>query len=132
MEKNLETFQIERFIYDIKSLFSSIPGSESNHIYKYEGYYHSIVYIAMKIMGMNVSVEVESSYGITDAIVKTEKYIYVIEFKMGTADSAIKQIEDKKYYEPYLSDEREIILMGLGFSEEKKNIDDYIVKKLDK
>jgi len=130
MIQNLETFQIERFIIDIRSLFSSIPGSDSQHICKYEGYYHSIVYIALKIMGIYIDAEVESAYGITDAVVKTEKYIYLLEFKMGSAESAIKQIEDKKYYEPYLADGREIILFGLGFSKDMRNVEEYLVKKL--
>ena len=53
---------------------------------------------------------------------ETEKYIYIMEFKMGSADEAINQIFEKKYYEPFRLKKKEIILLGIGFSHEERNI----------
>lgn len=42
--------------------------------------------------------EVSSARGRADAIVKTPRYIYVLEFKLdGSAVQAMQQIEDKGY-----------------------------------
>jgi hypothetical protein len=61
---------------------------------------------------------------------KTETNIYVMEFKMGTSDEALLQIEERKYYEKYLSSGKTIQLIGVGFDREEKNISDYKVYKL--
>jgi hypothetical protein len=43
----------------------------------------------------------------------TEEYIYVLEFKMGTAASALEQIKQKKYHAPYLADKRDLVQQPL-------------------
>ena len=41
---------------------------------------------------------------------KTPKYIYVFEFKLnGTAEEALKQIDEKGYLIPYKVDHREVV-----------------------
>ena len=50
---------------------------------------------------------------------KTPKYVYVFEFKLnGTAEEAMKQIDEKGYLIPYQKDHREIIKIGVEFSAE--------------
>ena len=127
----LEQNKIAEFIIELKSLFSSITVKELEKVKSYEGYYHSIIYIVLKIIGISILCEVQSNLGITDAVIKTKKYIYIFEFKMGKAEEAIKQIKDKKYFEPYLSDKRKIILLGIGFDKERRNINDFISEKLE-
>lgn len=54
---------------------------------------------------------------VPDAMVKTPKYVYVFEFKLnGTAEEAMKQIDEKGYLIPYQKDHREIIKIGVEFS----------------
>ena len=56
-------------------------------------------------------------------MVKTPKYIYVFEFKLGdTAEEALKQIDEKGYLIPYQSDGREDVKVGVEFSDEERNI----------
>ena len=70
--------------------------------------------------------EEETNKGRIDAVLKTKKYIYIIEFKLNqSSDVAIKQIKEKKYYEKYLNDDREIHLLGINFSTKEKNIKDW-------
>ena len=65
----------------------------------------------------------KSAAGRADAIVKTPKYIYVFEFKLnGTAEEALRQIDDKGYLIPYQADGREVIKLGVEFSAETRNI----------
>lgn len=79
-------------------------------------------------MGQFTGAEVQSARGRADAVVKTPKYIYVFEFKLdGTAEEALKQIDDKGYLIPYQADGREVIKIGVEFSAENRNINRWLV-----
>ncbi|MEI7900857.1 MAG: hypothetical protein WCK89_11430, partial [bacterium] len=54
-----------------------------------------------------------------DAVIKTPKAIYVIEFKLGPAEEALAQLKARRYYEPYLADPRPVILLAAGGFEDK-------------
>ena len=75
-----------------------------------------------------MSAEVHTNKGRIDAVIKTEQHIYIFEFKLGTAQKALAQIEDKQYYVKYLTSSQKIVLVGVGFDIDKKNIKDYLVK----
>ena len=52
--------------------------------------------------------------------------IYIIEFKLNdTADAALEQIKEKKYYEKFLGDSRDILLIGAAFSKQTRQIEEY-------
>jgi hypothetical protein len=65
-------------------------------------------------VGAEIIPESRTDKGRTDAVLKTDAAIYVIEFKLGTAEEALAQIKAKRYYEPYLADSRPVILLGAG------------------
>jgi len=111
---------INTFIDITRPLLADIPYDIS--LSKYEAFYHSIIFIAIKLSNLEVTAEKETNLGKIDMLVQTGQYVYIIEFKMGSADKALKQILDKKYYEPFLPGEKEIILVGIGFSREDRNI----------
>ncbi len=117
---------LENFFIIIKSLFAAIP----SHIFikDREAYYHTIIYLILKLLGVNIKVEDHTNKGRIDAVIETETNIYVMEFKMGTSDEALVQIERMKYHEKYLSSGKSIQLIGIGFDEEEKNISNYKVK----
>jgi len=80
------------------------------------------------LIGQYIDAEIRSAAGRADAVVKTEDYIYVFEFKLdGSAEDAIKQIDDKGYLLPYQLDGREFIKIGVDFSKEKRNIHHFII-----
>jgi len=106
-----------RFEQALTALFASIP---YNLHQKNEAFYHSIFFAVIKAIGGEIIPEPSSSLGRVDTIIQTDKTIYVIEFKLGKASDAIAQIEEKCYYEPFLSDPRPIVLLGAGGFEERK------------
>lgn len=58
-----------------------------------------------------------SARGRADAVVKTNSHIFVFEFKLeGTAEVALKQIDDKGYLIPYTLDGRSLVKIGVNFS----------------
>jgi len=108
------------FIQSIQTLFSTIPYNII--ISNREAYFHSIFYMILKLCRVNISCEVPTNLGRIDALIQTDNYIYILEFKMGSADTALKQIEEKKYYEPYLEQKKKIVLVGIGIGEHERNI----------
>jgi hypothetical protein len=53
--------------------------------------------------------EEPTSAGRIDMVVRTDKYVYVMEFKLdGTAEEALQQIHDKHYALPFASDGRKL------------------------
>ena len=64
--------------------------------------------------------------GRIDLVLKTPKTTYLFEFKLdSTADTALEQIHQKKYFHPYLKQGKQIVIVGINFSSELRNISDW-------
>ena len=110
----------------MEAFFADIPYELNDQT---ERHYQVIFYLIFKLMGQFTEAEVRSSRGRADAVVKTPKYIYVFEFKLnGTAEEALKQIEDKGYLISYKTDHREIVKVGVEFSAESRNLSRWLVE----
>jgi hypothetical protein len=82
-----------------------------------EAYYHRILFIIFHMLHDDAWADVPQAIGKPDIVVKTRKYIYIIEVKLNSSpDVALDQIETKQYVTPYLMDKREIIKLGVTFS----------------
>ncbi len=93
---------------------------------RYESFFHHILYVVFLSAGFEVTAEAAGHSGRADLVVKTSKYVYVIELKLnGSAQEALAQIHDKGYADPYLDGSRPIIKLGLNFNETTRLIDDY-------
>jgi hypothetical protein len=93
---------------------------------KTEAYYHRIFYFFFRMLYNEVNAEVRNSVGATDVVIKTPKYIYVVELKIdSSADVALQQIEEKGYATPYLSDPRQLIKLGVNFSTATRTLSDW-------
>ncbi|MBU0763880.1 MAG: PD-(D/E)XK nuclease domain-containing protein [Bacteroidetes bacterium] len=83
----------------------------------------------MKLLGFEIETEILTCDGRIDAVIKTENYIYVIEFKLGSAQEALQQIKKKQYALKYKTEQKEIVLMAIEFDVEKKNIGEYLLER---
>ena len=90
-----------------------------------ERYFHYTFYLIFRLISVyTVYTEKEQSEGRVDCIVETPDYIYIFEFKLdGTADEALRQIEEKGYARPYESDGRTLYKIGVSFSSQTGTID---------
>jgi hypothetical protein len=80
-----------------------------------EGFYHGLIHILFKCLGLHMQSEVHTSKGRADAIVETPTHVYIMEFKINSnAETAFQQIIDKKYALSYSADNR--IKMGIGIN----------------
>ena len=118
--KALRKNNIKAFQKNINALFSSIP--HQIFIKNTEAYYHSLIFLILKMIGIYIECEVSTSEGRVDAVIKTDSYLYVLEFKMmpKTAGDAIAQIKEKGYAEPYKTDSREKFMLGISFDADTK------------
>ena len=119
--------QTEKFIEGMRSIYSEI--AYSLHPRKEElkeNYFHTIFYLILSMSVVNMSSEVMTSRGRIDLVVEFRDKIYIIEFKCNqSSKEAIAQIKEKNYHQKYLTYGRKICLMGINFSTEKKNIEDW-------
>ena len=97
-----------------------------------ERYFQYTFYLIVKMLAFYSTVaEKETSEGRIDCVVECPGYVYIIEFKLnGSAESALKQIEDKGYAKPYAADNRKLIAIGINFSSEKGTIDGFLPKEI--
>lgn len=94
---------------------------------------HNALYILLTLIGTEVDTEVHTSDGRIDLVVKTPKFIYIIELKFDhSAQEAMTQIEDKHYELPYLRDPRRIFEIGLNFSSKTRRLDPPFINEVEK
>lgn len=91
--------------------------------------YENVLFIIFKLVGFYVKVEYHTSRGRIDLVLQTDKFIYIMEFKLnGTAEEALQQINDKHYALPFETDGRRLFKIGVNFSAETRNIEKWIVE----
>lgn len=97
----------------IKQLFSHVPYQLYD---KQEMHYHSIVQMIFTVAGLAAHAEFSTSHGRIDIVVDLANIIYVIEVKLNKpAAKALEQIEKRKYYERFLNEGKDIVLLGVSF-----------------
>ena len=119
----------EKFRRLLTSFLSSIPYTmrrKENEREK-ERYFHYTFFLLLRLVSVyTVYTEKEQSGGRVDCIVETDNYVYIFEFKLdGTADEALRQIEEKGYALPYLADKRKLYRIGVSFSSETGTVEEW-------
>jgi hypothetical protein len=100
----------------LKQLFAHVPYQLQ---IKAEKYYHSLFMMICVGAGIKAQSEYSTNVGRIDLVLEFFKTIYVIEIKFNeSAEVALKQIEDRRYYERFISEGKSIILLGLAFKRE--------------
>ena len=82
-------------------------------------------------MGFYVEAEYRTSVGRIDMVIKTDRYIYIIEFKLGrSAKLALNQIKKNHYVEPFMSDPRKKYLVGANFSTKLRGMGKFVIEEM--
>ena len=124
--REIENGQPDAFFRRLQSFFADTPYVL---ISNFELHYQNVLCIILKLVGFYTEAEYHTSEGRIDLILKTEKYVYVMEFKLeGIAEEALRQIEEKHYALPFESDFRQLFKIGVNFSNRARNIERWIVK----
>ncbi|MEA1910855.1 MAG: PD-(D/E)XK nuclease domain-containing protein, partial [Spirochaetota bacterium] len=112
--------------------FASIPYNNyvKNNLAKYEGYYASVVFTFLASIGFDIIPEDITNKGRVDLTLKTPNSIIIMEFKVDSSEPPIKQIHERKYYEKYISDKKEIFLVGINFDSTEKQVGEFSWERL--
>ena len=71
-----------------------------------------------------VNSEEQHSLGRPDSVVKTEKAVYVVEFKYAkSAEAALAQCREKRYADAYLADGRRVVYVGVNYDPAVRTVD---------
>jgi Holliday junction resolvase-like predicted endonuclease len=128
----------ERLQKSFEILFSSIPNSLFNKVKENirEANFHMMILSWMKIIGLEIIGEIQSSKGTVDAILKKDDLIVVIEIKYSLKSSlkymiekALKQIKEKEYPKPYL--DKNLILLAIAIKDRDVSCKIETLKKSD-
>ena len=87
------------------------------------------------LMGQFVQTEVHCNTGRSNCIVRTADSMYLFEFKLsgnGSAEDALKQIQNNGYAEQYKTDGKKIMLIRSSFSEDTRTIKEWKTEVLEK
>ena len=137
VSKTNSPFEIKRFVTDIESgdisgfmgrLQTFLAGCPYELAKDIELYYQNVLFIVFRLAGLYTMVEYHTSKGRIDLVLQTEKYVYIMEFKLdGSAEEAIAQIREKEYALPFAKDGRTVYEIGVNFSSAARNIERWIV-----
>ncbi len=105
----------------LRTLFAKIP--YPLHV-KLESFYHSLFQMICTVANIKTQSEYATSHGSIDVIMDLPKVLYVVEIKFNeSAQIALQQILDKRYYEPFTDQNKPIILLGLNFAKTAGNFE---------
>jgi len=120
---------IERTIELLQQLLAHVP--YQLHM-KQEKFYHAILIMMCLGAGIKYYAEYSTSHGRIDLVLELPKVLYVVEIKFNdTAENALSQIEERRYYERFIVENKPIILLGVAFQREPHNFEiTYAMKDL--
>lgn len=94
-----------------------------------EKHFQYTFYLLLRLIGESncrLINEKRQAIGRVDCIIELKDYVYIFEFKLdGSADEALRQIEEKNYAKPYLADKRKIVCIGVNFSSETMTVEEW-------
>ncbi|MGN1254596.1 MAG: PD-(D/E)XK nuclease domain-containing protein, partial [Prevotella sp.] len=121
--KDLERGRVDDFMHRMSTMLAD---TDYKIVGDSELYFQNAFYLISRMLGFYAEVERETSDGRMDMTIKTKDYIYIFEFKLdGSADEALKQIDDKGYAKPFALDKRKLIKVGVNFSLKKRCIEEW-------
>ena len=113
------------------SFLSSIPyeANKDERAKDFETHFSYTFYIIFRLLSCYTTlIEKPNSKGRADVIIETDNDVFIFEFKLdGSAEEAVKQIEEKQYAVPYLSDKRPVYKIGVNISSESRTVDQWLV-----
>ncbi len=117
---------VEECMQKLRAYLASISNRLSN---KNERDFQTVFYLIFNLMGAYMKVEEESAVGRADAVVHMPDAVYVFELKYdGSAEEAIRQIDDKGYLIPYSADGKRLYKIGVNYDSQQRTIGEWIVR----
>ena len=130
--RQLQQGKIQEFGEALTAFLADIPYSmrRKDSERERERYFQYTFFLLLRMLScFTVFIEKEQSQGRVDCIVEVPDYVYIFEFKLdGSAQEALRQIEEKGYARPYAADPRKLFRIGVNFSSETGTISEFEVE----
>ena len=130
--RQLQQGKIQEFGEALTAFLADIPYSmrRKDSERERERYFQYTFFLLLRMLScFTVYIEKEQSQGRVDCIVEVPGYVYIFEFKLdGSAQEALRQIEEKGYARPYAADPRKLFRIGVNFSSETGTISEFMVE----
>lgn len=127
--KSLLISTLEAYFQGKRELFKGPALEQLEKDCNVELFFQNVLFITFKMMGFYTQIEYHTNRGRVDLVLKTDEYIYVMEFKQdGTPEEALAQIHEKGYAQPFETDERKLFKIGANFSTDERNIERWLVE----
>ena len=128
MAKSLYQDDMDATLQAMQTFLSTIPYADNTH---YEGHYQQVLYILFSLLGYYTDIEVRTSRGRVDVVMRTDHTLYIIELKLDKdADAALGQIDLKQYPERFALCGLPMVKVGISFDKEKRTIGDWKIEKV--
>lgn len=125
--RDLRKGDIESFLGRMRSFFANTPYELVRDL---ENHYQTVMFTICRLLGYYTKAEYHTSNGRIDMVVKANQFTYIFEFKFNkTAQEALAQIDTKEYALPFQAEGQKVFKVGVNFSKETRNIDDFIWKE---
>ena len=126
MYKALRGDDMDGALRELQSFLESVPQTDNTD---YEGHYQQVLFIIFTLMGMYTDVEVRTSKGRIDLVMRTLTKLYVIELKMNRdAGAALSQIDLRDYPARFAACGLPLVKVGINFDKAKRNITDWLIQ----
>lgn len=139
VEERKTGFYIGQFVREVRTgnydaffrrLAAFFAGTPYELVRQQELHYQNVLFIVFRLMGFYTQVEYHTSEGRIDLVLQTDRFIYIMEFKFdGTAEEALRQIDEKHYAAPFATDPRRLFKIGVNFSPATRSIDKWLVEE---
>ncbi len=120
---------IQRAVTIINAMLKDVPSLLLDQ--KGEHFYHALVHLLFRYLGLYMDSEVHTSDGRLDALVRTATDLYILEFKVDqSAQHALDQIIKKRYADKFRSEGKPITGIGINFGSGRKDVEGWIAQEL--
>ena len=107
----------------LQAYLASISNRLSN---KNERDFQTVFYLIFNLMGAYMRVEEDSAVGRADAVLYMPDVVYVFELKYdGSAEDALRQIDDKGYLIPYSAEGKRLVKVGVNYDSKRRTIGEW-------
>ena len=119
--------KVEETMVHLKAFLAAISNRLAN---KDERDFQTVFYLIFNLMGAYIRVEEDSAIGRADAVVYMPDAVYVFELKYdGSAEDALKQIDEKGYLIPYSAEGKRLFKIGVNYDSNQRTLGDWIIKE---
>ncbi len=128
----LEANDFTGFGETLRAWLSGIPYQwhAKGDLSRYEAWYASLLYMCLRAVGVDLSVEEASHRGRADMVLRLGGQIFILEFKMAESeddgaaalDAAMAQMRERGYAETYRGHDGPVHLIGVACGREARNL----------